>query len=216
MHHRTSNPLAAWLVVVLVSPAAAVFDPVSDGRAIHAEFFDPFFSQVLDDVPPTAFGAWNGQVVAGGAYLAEQISEAVTAKRMAARGSAAGASETGAASSTFSIVFDVDAPTEYLLTGMLTENPSASNEARLLLTQGASVIFSADANAGIASFDDTGTLAAGQYELLATASWDDSSEFLPPGIASFDFIFTVVPEPGTGSLLALGLIGIARRMGRSG
>ena len=199
---RSTIWLTTCAVLTMASPASALFAPVVDGRAIHAEFFDPYFFQVLDEAPPTAFAAWQDQVYAGGAYFASQDSEAITATRMAASGLADGFSEIGNAISTFAITFDVNVPTEYVLSGSLSENSVAFNEAQLVLRQGASVIFSAAANADTISFLDSGVLAPGQYELFAQARWDDNIEFAPAGSAEYDFVFEVVPEPRTGLLFA--------------
>ena len=206
--------VSAFLFWLVASPAAALFEPVADERAIAADFFDPFFSQSLDAAPPTPFGAWDDQVVAGGAYIADQDSEAITSTRMAASGFADGFSEMGSALSTFLISFDVSVDTGYSLSGFLAENPVALNEASLVLSRGATVIFEAAANGDTQPFSTTGTLTPGSYELLAFARWDDNAEFLPAGSAEFDFAFDVVPEPGTGAMIAcaaLAALGLGRR-----
>ena len=218
MIHRTTICLSlfvAFIATAVASPAAAVFEPLNDGRSIHAEFFDPYFSDVRDATPPVPFAPWIDQVYAGGAYLADQSSEAVTATRMAASGSADGFSEYGLARSTFSITFEVSVPTPYTLAGSLSENPVAFNEARFQLSGGSGAIFSAGASANTILFSHSGVLAPGQYEVLAEAYWHDNLESRPPGVASFDFELLAIPEPGTGLLVGSGLLLLAHRAARA-
>jgi len=214
MRSLTLVALFSASLTLAAGHAHAIISAVTDGRTLHAEFFDPYFSQVLDDAPTTAFAAWDDDAIAGGAYYAQQSSEAITSTRMAASGSADGFSEQGAANSTFSIIFDVAETVSYRLSGSLSENPSAFNASQIRLTQGLATVFEAAADFDTIQFLDTGVLTPGRYMLFAEADWNETGEFLPPGSATFDFVFQVVPEPGTGLLVGFGCLALAWHRGR--
>ena len=209
--------------LVAAGVASADLVATSDQRSLHADYFDPYFSEVRDDFPDVPFAAWQDDIVAGGAYYAEIDSEPIGTTRLAARGDAHGFSETGSARSTYRVDFDVTARADYSLTGDLVQDQVAFSVARLMLWRGAELIFSATTDAATTSIAiaESGTLLPGSYTLLVEAEWFDGFEGTTSP-ATYDFVLETfapaVPMTGPlgplllgGSLLAIGLVTIRWR-----
>jgi hypothetical protein len=127
------------------------------------------------------------------------------------------------ASSTLAVDFTLNASYPYTLSGTLggkyeeffPNAVEAPGEARVVLSDGSGVIHEAQQTT-ISDFpySFSGTLVPGTYTLEATAITSASSDSWDR--ESFDFLLNVVPEPSSGGLLVVGLLGtvLARRRRR--
>ena len=110
------------------------------------------------------------------------------------------------ASSLFSVVFQVDATDQYSLSGLFTD---VIDENSITLSSSSMMgesIFSRNGFADIGPWVENFMLVAGEtYTLVAISSGSDFSGTPDTG----QWEFTMVPEPSTGLLVLLGLIGLA-------
>ena len=191
--------------------AAPVFSLQTDARYIHHSLNTTIY-------PSSAFAPFNeswGAFEAGSQQFSTVGSMSLQASGYAYEG--IDAPNYGAtASSYFNIAFDINELTEVTLTGLLQTEAFGGSSSNLILTlMGAGTIFEFQSNGEPSDYNLTvawdGQLVAGSYVLSALASpgYPGVSEGYDG--ASFSFDLTVVPEPGTGLLLALGLLGLPRR-----
>ena len=111
--------------------------------------------------------------------------------------------------SNFSFTFDLPEPSPYTLSGFLqayvpSAGPSASSQVVLTDVATNQTIASAfaDENTPLGFPDSSGVLPAGRYRLDANSV---VSQYGLYASASFNFTFTLIPEPSTGVLLGGGL-----------
>ena len=114
------------------------------------------------------------------------------------------------ADSTFEILFTVTSPQDYTLSGSVVDEGSGSTgRVRLRPAGGANIFIQSTTG----SFNDSGTLAPGDYELIGEAKaigFTTSTGFFNKS-GSFDLMFNVVPEPAAALLLSVGAVMILRR-----
>ena len=126
-----------------------------------------------------------------------------------------GVSVRGSASSVYDITFDLTAPSSYFLISFHSSTYFTTHTATLYDAGGA-VIKHVAGMSGAA-----GTLMPGQYRFLVVTALPERSITDSGGYEPYrgwaDLTFTLIPEPGTASLLGLGLamLGAQRRYGRT-
>jgi len=204
------------LGVALGAPpvASAGFIGVVDGREIREQclvdpgdvFWCPPGGVTRTDAPSAPFSPFDSAVQYG--YAARQTSS-FSSTRIEGVGAVSSPNTTfpGRASSTFSITFDVDAETPYLLSGStLAGNPYVY--AHVSLSRGSTSLFFFDryASFGNSPFEQSGVLVPGRYDLVAETQMDGGG-----GYSNFSFQLEAIPEPSTALLLASGLVAFAVR-----
>jgi hypothetical protein len=230
---------AALLSLLCVAPlvaleaAAAILVPVSQDRRVTAtaEFWLPVAQTDSESFSATDFGPFSEMA---GAML-DQDGDSISASAsqtssfgdsgIQASGSAAAMDPNAAiflgdgtaqANSTFVLTFDLLSAVDYFFSADLTASasgPGASSRLRLTGPGGIlfdELIFTPDEFFGFGQF--SGTLLPGQYtlEAFANATFPAGSGASTRSASySVDLSFTPVPEPGTGLLVSLGLLGPA-------
>jgi hypothetical protein len=148
---------------------------------------------------------------AGGTLTAAQDSFVGTAA-MGGSGMVADSSGTEhfCALSVFEITFQLDEATPYVFTGTLVStDSSASGGFRLSREEVTDVVFFHDVyGIDTEGVQEAGTLLPGEYTMRASMRSGVVAD------ASWDFSFTLVPEPSTFLLLGLGLAGLSVRRSR--
>jgi hypothetical protein len=232
--------LTVCAVCALLPPAAAfaAADLLSDSREIYAlldltDFGGTALGGPTSDFP--AFGATFNEYIgysgyspayaAQGDVYADQLSlfdGNPTFSSLSGNGLATGSANTDfdaisaqvSGETLLSIQFRLFEPHTYTLSGGLTKQGGSGTftQVRLRPVGGADIFQTTAAG----TFDDSGTLVAGDYELIAKASVNrlaGSSTFFDLS-ASFDdlaFDIEVVPEPQTLALVALAGLIVSRR-----
>jgi len=199
--------MAATVSILLGTAEAANASPIvllEDGRSIETSYTFGGSTGVFTDDPNTPFGDFDAVI---GAYPGEEYGYAsqtssigtlsITATGVATGTDMPGGGQ-GRGDSIFDLLFEVVEPTEIVMSGL---NDDASFS--LVREDTSTTIFFFSGYGGV---DYTGVLLPGEYRLRARAYEFD-------GYQSYDFVANfspgVVPEPGTGLLVALGLVGLS-------
>jgi len=206
---------AAFLISIPVVAAAAT-TLNSDSRNITVNGTDlgcGFSNTLISPSAPFAPFATSRTVPLHGAYEGFSVGAAqnttVSTTHMGGTGSAMNnASGHFCGESRFEITFSVDSSMPYVLDGALTTS-SAGNGNAFFGSVSETILSEFRFVPGTTSLARSGVLAPGTYFLTLVAS-------ARPGDAAWSFGLTLVPEPATASLLALGIgaLSAARRRQR--
>jgi len=109
--------------------------------------------------------------------------------------------------STFDITFTIDAASDFTLSGSFYGYGGADGHYELVQS-GGTTLFSGDTNSGL-NFDESGSLAAGEYRFLIETSANLASFDIRELWWSVNFELLPVPEPSTALLFSIGLMGLA-------
>ncbi|MFG0282841.1 MAG: hypothetical protein ACF8R7_00325 [Phycisphaerales bacterium JB039] len=116
----------------------------------------------------------------------------------------------GFGDATMSVQFEVTQATPYRLSGEFSASGSDAGGGLSFFGPAGSVygLVATPGGGYLETFDESGVLAPGVYELNANIA---ASVFSPPGAdGSFNFVLQV-PTPGAAALLGIGVLGVARR-----
>lgn len=228
---RSRVVLPMLVLVFVASPAWAAIVLQADGRSVSA-FGEPCTEPEPGQIecgayeseeftPSVPFAPFNASASAAGEGASQSSSMDALAGTMSAGGAASSFSDVGYASgvSLFEIEFSITTPTNIVLSGHVEADEYygfGEGRAQVRLLQGTSVLYGAYAIVTgdywyeDVIFDDV--LAPGTYVIEALADGYGGS------LSTYGLSFesTPVPEPGTASLVAAGLLALAAGRRRAG
>jgi hypothetical protein len=204
---RAAILFAAIVLAPAVSGALAIL-PVQDDRSIAVAYLSNPGANV-SAVPSPPFSDFDEFVGGVGIANASQTSTIGATGISGSSQTGVDGSGDGSGASVFDLTFRVDEVVGYALTGLVSTELESDAYVALLGPSGALYEPALTPGGAEDSLSDSGTLNPGvDYRLVISSSHPDGMS-LQATQWTFGFDITAVPEPTTGLLCALGLLGVA-------
>jgi hypothetical protein len=218
---RIARVWAGIIVLVVAAASAQALSVVSSSRTTMIWWTNGTSS----DSAPVGYGQWTSDLRGGTNSRAYQ-SSLISDSELRGNGDVSMWTTGDYSESRYSVTFDLDTSTPYSFfvdnfdsngcctwqpTGLVTlDQVGPTSRSIYSVTLGRSS--APGGGQGYPDFSAQGVLDPGRYSLTYDVNVNGSHNAAGPAASGFDFV--VVPEPGTGALLAFGLAGLFARRRR--